>query len=43
MAAMAEKGAEIKHLTEEAELRDRLMREMQERIAREAEATEEAR
>jgi hypothetical protein len=42
-AAVAEKDAEIKRLAEEAELRERLMREMEERVKREAEATNTAR
>ena len=43
MAKIAEKDAEIKRLAEEAESRERRLREMEGRVQREAEATEAAR
>lgn len=43
MAKIAEKDAEINRLAEEAESRERRLREMEGRVQREAEATEAAR
>ncbi len=43
IAKIAEKDAEIKRLAEEAESRERRLREMEGRVQQEAEATEAAR